>query len=240
MASNRVSGISIPTGTSATIFYLLEPTALGTPVLTAFAATTSIMGPIASASLNITIKTATAILAGYHHACAIIWDEVQCWGSNSFGQLGNRAVSVGPSITSMLPVPVNNLASGIFSISTSGGVNGSGGATACALIGGGTAMCWGLKSKGQVGDSTTTYRSTPVAVVSTLLGTAVTSISVGALTSCGLGSGNTLFCWGGNSNGELGATSPLFNCTLTLLTELKRYCGSSHKSKDDQLSLVSF
>jgi alpha-tubulin suppressor-like RCC1 family protein len=34
------------------------------------------------------ISNATDIIGGYMHTCAINRGSVECWGSNSFGQLG--------------------------------------------------------------------------------------------------------------------------------------------------------
>jgi len=74
----------------------------------------------------------------------------------------------------------------------------------CAVLSSGGVKCWGFNSFGQVGDGTTTNRSTPVAVSG--LSSGVTGISVGiaSYSSCALLSSGGVKCWGGNSYGQLG------------------------------------
>jgi Regulator of chromosome condensation (RCC1) repeat len=62
--------------------------------------------------------------------------------------------------------------------------------------------CWGDNSNGQLGDGTTTDRSTPVSV-SSLGGTAV-AIVAGWEHTCAVLSGGSVRCWGRNYNGQLG------------------------------------
>jgi Regulator of chromosome condensation (RCC1) repeat len=76
-----------------------------------------------------------------------------------------------------------------------------GGNHACAIVGGGTVMCWGFNDYGELGDGTLTSSTTPVAV-SKLSG--ATAIAAGYGHVCALLSGGTVECWGVNSSGELG------------------------------------
>jgi alpha-tubulin suppressor-like RCC1 family protein len=77
---------------------------------------------------------------------------VKCFGSNSFGQLGN-----GITTESLLPVDVVGLAGGsdITQIS-------AGGANACAMTSAGTIQCWGQNQMGALGNGTTTDSLVPV------------------------------------------------------------------------------
>jgi alpha-tubulin suppressor-like RCC1 family protein len=72
----------------------------------------------------------------------------------------------------------------------------------CALAPSGQTYCWGLNSSGQLGDNTTTDRSTPVAVQQG--GVTFTSITVGYYHTCGLTSAGAAYCWGSNGNSQLG------------------------------------
>jgi alpha-tubulin suppressor-like RCC1 family protein len=70
----------------------------------------------------------------------------------------------------------------------------------CALTASGQAYCWGPNGNNQLGDGTTTQRTSPTAVDTTLR---FTQISTGNLQTCGISHGN-LYCWGNNANGQLG------------------------------------
>lgn len=73
-------------------------------------------------------------------------------------------------------------------------------------IAAGTAYCWGLNGSGRLGDSTTTSRTSPTKVVQAngiLAGKTVTEISAGSTHSCAIANGEA-YCWGNNTNGQLG------------------------------------
>ena len=65
----------------------------------------------------------------------------------------------------------------------------------------GKVKCWGYNNKGQLGDGTTTDRSTPAEVSGI---TSATSIVLGSDHSCAVLTDGTVKCWGDNSAGELG------------------------------------
>jgi hypothetical protein len=72
----------------------------------------------------------------------------------------------------------------------------------CGLTASGSAFCWGLNSWGELGDGTTTRRTTPVAVSG---GLSFTAVSAGTFShTCGLTASGSAYCWGRNSWGQLG------------------------------------
>ena len=145
------------------------------------------------------------------HTCAVVSGAATCWGANANGQLGDNSLVARTS-----PVQVIGLTSGVTAISVGGGVGMMGGSTSfsCAVVSG-AATCWGANGSGQLGDSSTTTRLTPVQV--TNLTTGVTSISTGNTHSCALVTG-AVKCWGANSNGQLGNGAKSYSATSTAVS----------------------
>lgn len=134
---------------------------------------------------------AIAIAAGELHTCALLkGGNVQCWGYNSHGQLGDGTTEHRSS-----PVVVVELASIATSIAAGRGHT-------CALLSDGSVQCWGLNSDGQLGDETTQKSSRPT-LVGNLTGD-VMSISGGGVHTCALLSDGGVQCWGDNQYGQLG------------------------------------
>lgn len=81
-----------------------------------------------------------AISAGGEHTCAIsVASEVQCWGNNSAGQLGNGTTTI-----AYTPVNVVGLSGSVSDIA-------AGYSHTCALIDSSTVKCWGENMSGQLG-----------------------------------------------------------------------------------------
>ncbi|WP_425571270.1 RCC1 domain-containing protein [Roseateles puraquae] len=142
------------------------------------------------------VSDAVAVAVGAAHTCALRSNgSVLCWGSNTQGQLGT-----GTTANSSTPVPVYGLAN---IVEISAGPNHT-----CAKKVSGEAYCWGSYSFGELGNgiSGTGFGviSTPQAVSG--LGTTVAQIQAHASNShtCARLTDGSLYCWGLNSNGQLG------------------------------------
>jgi alpha-tubulin suppressor-like RCC1 family protein len=128
----------------------------------------------------------TAIAAGNSHTCALtVAGGVKCWGYNFYGQLGDNTV-----IQRLTAVDVLGLTSGVTAIAA--GIYHS-----CALNTAGGVKCWGYNSDGELGDTTTTQRLTPVDVAG--LASGVISITAGELHTCAQTTARGVKCWGYDS-----------------------------------------
>jgi alpha-tubulin suppressor-like RCC1 family protein len=143
---------------------------------------------------------ATAISVGNSSACALMADTtVQCWGSNTQGELGTGSLT-GPETCdthpcSPIPVPVTGLKN-VTMISVGGLAD-----VACA-VSAGTVWCWGSNLYSQLGQPTTiTQLASPVQISG--ISTAV-AVSVGYSSVCALLTGGTVQCWGNNVDGQMG------------------------------------
>ena len=112
------------------------------------------------------------------------------WGNNSYGELGNNTVTNRSS-------PVQTV---------SGGTNwkqvSAGSQFTAAIKTDGTLWLWGRNAYGELGDSTTTRRSSPVQTTSG--GTNWKQISCGSGHTAAIKTDGTLWLWGSNNNGQLG------------------------------------
>jgi alpha-tubulin suppressor-like RCC1 family protein len=126
------------------------------------------------------------------------------WGSNAAGQLGN-----GTTTDSSTPVAVLGMPSGTTVTAVAGGLDYS-----LALTSSGQVLAWGANGYGQLGNGTTTYSSTPVAV-HLPIGTTINAIASGYAHSLALTSTGQVLAWGYNSSGQLGngTTSPSYSTT---------------------------
>jgi alpha-tubulin suppressor-like RCC1 family protein len=126
-----------------------------------------------------------ALAASGVHTCALTGGGgVKCWGANSFGQLGD-----GTTTNRLTPVDVSGLASGVVALA-------AGGYHTCALTSGGGVKCWGANYYRQLGDGTTTTRTTPVDVSG--LASGVSTLAAGYESTCAGPSAGGVRCWGGN------------------------------------------
>jgi alpha-tubulin suppressor-like RCC1 family protein len=171
---------------------------------------TSSATPLAVAGLPPVTWAAT----GTHHTCAVVTGTgaVKCWGSNTFGELGD-----GSTTPSASPVDVTGL-TGAVTVTAGDGFT-------CALKSDDTVWCWGEGNDGQLGNGQRgpgVKSTSPVQVLDAAPNpngfgdplTGITAVSAGLTHVCavkGGGAGNpAVWCWGTDAVGELGdgATGP--------------------------------
>jgi alpha-tubulin suppressor-like RCC1 family protein len=136
---------------------------------------------------------AISMAAGSVHSLAIGSNgKLYAWGSNAYGQLGDGSTS-----NRSTPVQVS-LPTGVTALSMKAGRGHS-----LAVGSDGKLYAWGLNSSGQLGDGSTTDRTTPVQV-SLPAGVRATSLVAGGDNSVAIGSDRKLYAWGDNNLGQLG------------------------------------
>ena len=139
-----------------------------------------------------------AISAGYDNTCALLTHgAVKCWGTNSFGGLGDGSIG-GPEAScecAVKPVEVSGLQSGAKAIST-------GGYHSCALTNAGAVKCWGENDYTELGDGTNVNKGTPVEASG--LSSGINAISAGGYHTCVVTIAHAAECLGDNAAGQLG------------------------------------
>lgn len=149
------------------------------------------LGPVGVTLLN--GRTAKSLALGSTHSCAMIADgTVQCWGDNTSGALGD-----GTTVQRTTPVNATTFAGASLVTSMA-----SGGHFSCTRMVDSTLKCWGLNARGQLGSSSPSSASSPLAVPG-LLARAAT-VTVGGAHTCGFFGDGSVECWGFNTSGQLG------------------------------------
>lgn len=140
------------------------------------------------------------------HTCGITTAGLlKCWGKNTHGQLGDGSIS-----TTSVPKAVNSMS--LFDqIATGSDTNFAG--FSCAIATTGALYCWGYNNYGQIGDGTTTYKSTPQNID---VGTNYSQVSVGYSHACGITTAGDLKCWGRNQNSQIYISGTQYTSPLTL------------------------
>ena len=147
------------------------------------------------------------ISAGRSHTCALTSvGTAYCWGDNSASQLG-----VGTADTAAHSMPESVVGGHTFSLITAGDDY------TCAISTSGQPYCWGLNAFGRLGfEISTSTASTPMLVSGNLV---MGSVATGKNHTCGLTVDSLVYCWGVNSNGQLGTGVPhfeLFQSTMPI------------------------
>lgn len=141
----------------------------------------------------------STLTSSFEDACFIAAGIDYCWGTNEQGQLGVGTVNV--AYTSPVQVlqgampaaSVDDISAGTFHTC----------AIAAAQV-----FCWGLRAGGRLGvnDGESGALTSPGAVVG-LAGRSMVAVSAGRDSTCALDSTGQAWCWGSNSDGQLGTTA---------------------------------
>lgn len=143
------------------------------------------------------ISNWTQLACGYEHSLGIAATGLlYSWGSGAQGALGSGSTASRSS-------PVTVAGGGTNWIAVSAGTSFS-----AALKSDGTMWTWGLNTSGQLGDNSTTARSSPQTVAGAGSGgTNWKSVALGDTHAAAIKLDGSLWTWGDNAQGQLGAGS---------------------------------
>ncbi|MGA8726230.1 MAG: hypothetical protein WB565_14450 [Acidimicrobiales bacterium] len=164
-----------------------------------------------------TLSGATSMAATFGSYCAVVaGGAVDCWGDNTYGELGNRSTTTSFSPVAVVGVGGSGALSGVATLSSSV-------SNYCAVMTSAGVDCWGSNANGDLGDGSTSgpesclggslgCSTAPVAVVGvgdsgTLSG--VSALSANEDSYCSVLSSGGMDCWGDNDFGQLGTESVL-------------------------------
>ena len=151
---------------------------------------TNVNAPVPVAGLSSGVGM---VATGLRHGCAVKDSKTYCWGSNNAGELGQGNMGSAPQ-----PVPL--VVPSVFPASHVA----TGGSHSCAVVNK-RGLCWGDNTYGQLGDGNVVMQSNvPVAV---LLNQDIVSLHAGDRHTCALTSRGDAYCWGDNTDGQLGINS---------------------------------
>jgi len=138
---------------------------------------------------------------GFDHSCGLTAaGDAYCWGDNTWGQLGEATTG-----QALEPAAVTG---GIIFLSLSAGAEHT-----CGIGTGNTAQCWGENGSGQLGASATETCTSasgrtvalcshdPLPISTNQI---FASIFASGHHTCAITTGGQAYCWGNNSNGQLG------------------------------------
>ncbi len=165
-------------------------------------------------------RTATTIVAGSFHACALLDNsQVKCWGDNQSGKLGlGNTTGRGLLATDMGDgLPAVDLGSDAKGLAYTAKRVAAGAAHSCALLSTNQVKCWGNNNYGQLGLGDMTPRGDGIGLMGNSLPAVdlgknpVTGLPYGAKEIGALGyqtcarlDNDDLKCWGDNNHGQLG------------------------------------
>ncbi len=133
-------------------------------------------------------------------ACGIAADGTPfCWGANGVGAVGNASSDFIELAPVSLALPVRD------SVFTEVSVGGKDYQFACGLgARTGTVYCWGGNGSGQLGVGSVGLNAFTPAPIAAPGGVSFSTVSAGGFHACAVATTGSVYCWGSNSNGQLG------------------------------------
>ena len=157
---------------------------------------------VASSPAPVAIGSIVQVARGAYHVCTVtVRDDVKCWGSNDYGQLGDgttirRDASVAPILTGAVQVAVGTVHS-------------------CARMTDGTVQCWGQSRL--YDDAGAAVRNTPHPVAGL---SGIVELVAQNQQTCARSQDGFVWCWGDNTWGELGDGTMLARSAPTRVPNL--------------------
>lgn len=171
------------------------------------------------------VNGASMVSAGNAHTCIVINGYIRCNGNNEYGQLGNGlgwfdqahfptptalpsetpspTVTSSPTVTpiptmTFTPSPTPSPTALPDPVQIDSQMENS-----CVVMSDHTVLCWGMNTKGQLGNAafTDAYSATPIVVQGI---NNAQSVAVGNSHSCAVLTDKTIKCWGMNTEGQFG------------------------------------
>jgi alpha-tubulin suppressor-like RCC1 family protein len=133
--------------------------------------------------------SATALVAGDRHTCAIVNAVAKCWGNNGVGQLGDNS-----NVSARVPIDVTGLGGVALALAAAEDHT-------CAVVGSGVVKCWGYNGAGQLGNGTIVNNKVPGDVQG--IPFMPRRILAGDDDTC-VTDWTNVYCWGANNFGQLG------------------------------------
>jgi alpha-tubulin suppressor-like RCC1 family protein len=156
-----------------------------------------------------------AVSVGIHHTCALlVTNDLNCWGRNTIGQLGNSFS--GDLADSPVPYFVGNF-TGVTAFAV-------GGNQSCAIKDE-TVYCWGDNQYGQIANEPTgvgEFRTTPTSIAGVL---AARDLVIGEAHVCALLADATVSCWGRNNQNQLGYSGPEMSVSPAVVPDVENVVG---------------
>jgi alpha-tubulin suppressor-like RCC1 family protein len=143
--------------------------------------------------------------------CAIAGTKTYCWGDNTHLEFGFQGAPVQSPTPVLTPFNLAEIYGGYAS-------------HVCGAVAAQLATCWGRGTFGQLGRGTVDAEANIAGPgVASALGDKWVSITTGRLTTCGILTTGTGYCWGSNQQGEIG--NPIVPIAITTKVVLPQEIG---------------